>query len=405
VTVLLTKQTKRLNRARRFHPPAYSLKGWLLVSFVIWIGDRRIHVRLYPGIREIRDGRRSPTLKEIHDLIEMRRWDELARRYPKCRSLAPFRPAILERDATTFRQASERFLVYHQSINAKATVDFYRSVLKVHIWPADFADKALKLIGASDVTSLFGPVRQRGYHAQAANVRRTVSAVFNWARGERGADGEYLVTDNPVTRTKPVKIEREEDALEPFTADEARRIIAAARSGERRLATVAIGAGLRPNENFGLKRANIDLHARVIRIRQTYGRDGQGDVKTKRSRRDVNMTEPVYRALKEQLLETQLHSPWLWPISRTNPRPRNPTTFSRHSWPALLKRAGVKHRNLYQCRHTFATLLLQGGAEWRYVADQMGHADLTMLQKHYWKWRPGSIVKPSIDPIAEALFI
>src|SRR5271155_2715578 len=58
----------------------------------------------------------------------------------------------------------------------------------------------------------------------------------------------------------------------------------------------------------------------------------------------------------------ELHSPWLWPISRTNPRPRNPATFTKHQWPALLKRAGVKHRNLYQCRHTFATLLLQGGA-------------------------------------------
>ena len=62
----------------------------------------------------------------------------------------------------------------------------------------------------------------------------------------------------------------------------------------------------------------------------------------------------------------------------------------------------MKHRNFYQCRHTFATLLLQGNGDWRYVADQMGHTDLTMLQKHYWKWRPGSIAKPSTDPIAEA---
>jgi hypothetical protein len=79
---------------------------------------------------------------------------------------------------------------------------------------AEFADKTLKLIGASDITSLFGPIRQRGHHAQAANVRRVVSAIFNWARGERGTDGEYLVADNPVTRTKPVRIEREEEDLD-----------------------------------------------------------------------------------------------------------------------------------------------------------------------------------------------
>ena len=68
-------------------------------------------------------------------------------------------------------------------------------------------------------------------------------------------------------------------------------------------------------------------------------------------------------------------------------------------------KAGRSNIEFYQCRHTFATLLLQGGAEWRYIADQMGHSDLTMLQRHYWKWRPGSIAKPSTDPIAEALFI
>lgn len=271
-------------------------------------------------------------------------------------------------------------------------------------WPvAEFSDRPLKLIGATDVSNLFGPLRQHGHQAQAAHVRRIVAAVFNCARSERGTDGEYLVNDNPVSRTKPVKIDRPEDSIEPFTAAEARRIIAAAQPGwERRVVTVSLGAGLRPNECFGLKRANIDLGARVIRIRQTYSRLGQGAVKNARSRRDVAMTEPVYRALREQLLETELHSPWLWPVSRSRPRPQTPTHFGGHRWPAILKRAGVKHRNFYQARHTFATLLLQGGEDLRYIADQMGHADLTMLQKHYWKWRQGSVVKRSTDPIAEA---
>jgi integrase len=184
-------------------------------------------------------------------------------------------------------------------------------------------------LGASDITSLFGPIRQRGHHAQAANVRRVVSAIFNWARGERGTDGDYLVADNPVTRTKPVRIEREEEDLDPFTAEEARRIIAAAQPGwERRVVTVALGSGLRPNESFGLKRINVDLYARVIRVRQTFSRFGQGRVKNARSRRDVKMSEPVYHALRDQLVGTELRSPWLWPVSRSRPQPHNPQRFS-----------------------------------------------------------------------------
>lgn len=70
-----------------------------------------------------------------------------------------------------------------------------------------------------------------------------------------------MVTDNQVTRTEPVKIERPEEVIEPFTADEARRIIAAAWPGsERRVVTVALGGGLRP-KTFGLKRGKIDLNA------------------------------------------------------------------------------------------------------------------------------------------------
>jgi len=39
-------------------------KGWLLVSFIIPIGERRVRVRFYPGIRATRDGERSPLIKE-----------------------------------------------------------------------------------------------------------------------------------------------------------------------------------------------------------------------------------------------------------------------------------------------------------------------------------------------------
>ena len=73
--------------------------------------------------------------------------------------------------------------------------------------------------------------------------------------------------------------------------------------------TVALGSGLRPNENFGLKRVNVDLNARLIRVRQTFSRYGQGGVKNTQSRRDVDMTEPVFRALREQLVGTGFAAP------------------------------------------------------------------------------------------------
>jgi integrase len=52
--------------------------------------------------------------------------------------------------------------------------------------------------------------------------------------------------------------------------------------------------------------------------------------------------------------------------------------FADTHWSAILKRAGVTHRSFYQCRHTYATLLLAAGADWTYIADQIGHANLMM---------------------------
>lgn len=356
-------------------------KGWLVIGFML--DDKQ--VRLYPGLRDTRENRRSPIVKELCDLIQMRQWEALAARFPRSKHLARYRQ-IFVADTTTFGAACERFLDYQKNANKVSTVDYYRNILKIHLLHSAIVDKPLKLIGASDVMAIVGVVAQRGHTAQAANVRRVISAVFNWARGERGTDGEYLVADNPVTRTRPVVVTRdEEDEIDPFTTDEVARILGNARDGwERRLVTIAFETGLRIAENFGLKRADIDLNERIVHVRQTWSRYGEGSVKNKRSRRAVALSDAAIRALREQLRESELRQ-WLW--IGTGAKPRDPQRFSSKNWPAILKRAGVDHRPFIQCRHTFATRLMQRGEDMQYIASQMGHANLQMLINHYLKWR------------------
>ena len=69
----------------------HSDKGWVFVSFMVAHDDRKVRVRLYPGIRATREGLRSPVIKEIEGLILLRRYDEILRRYPNCKALEPFR--------------------------------------------------------------------------------------------------------------------------------------------------------------------------------------------------------------------------------------------------------------------------------------------------------------------------
>jgi len=58
--------------------------------------------------------------------------------------------------------------------------------------------------------------------------------------------------------------------------------------------------------------------------------------------------------------------------------------------PALAK-AGLKRRDLYNARHTFATHALASGEDPGWVAKMLGHTTLTMLMTRYYRYVPNLI--------------
>ena len=55
-----------------------------------------------------------------------------------------------------------------------------------------------------------------------------------------------------------------------------------------------------------------------------------------------------------------------------------------HVWKPALKVAGLEPRSLYQTRHTFATLMLDGGELPGWVQKMMGHESLQMIHDKYY---------------------
>ncbi len=53
-----------------------------------------------------------------------------------------------------------------------------------------------------------------------------------------------------------------------------------------------------------------------------------------------------------------------------------------------LAKAKVRHRGINQCRHTFASQALSCHVNMEWLARQLGHADTTMIKKHYGKFIP-----------------
>lgn len=55
-------------------------------------------------------------------------------------------------------------------------------------------------------------------------------------------------------------------------------------------------------------------------------------------------------------------------------------------WNSAVKRAGIRRRNPYHTRHTYACWMLSAGANPSFIASQMGHEDAQMVYQVYSAW-------------------
>jgi len=55
-------------------------------------------------------------------------------------------------------------------------------------------------------------------------------------------------------------------------------------------------------------------------------------------------------------------------------------------WKNTLKSAGVRYRNPYQTRHTYASMLLSNSASPAWIAKQMGHTNANMVLQKYGRY-------------------
>lgn len=164
-----------------------------------------------------------------------------------------------------------------------------------------------------------------------------------------------------------------------------------------------IWTGLSISEQMSLAWEDIDFDRGVLQINRAYIRYGYRVTKNRRRKREIQLLQPALDALKKQYLvsghmkanivevlqrdnqtlkQERLRFVWWNPITGTH--------FKYHElsyrWKKHLVAAGVRKRGINQGRHTFASQLLSSGQvppEW--IADQLGHADTSMIYKHYGK--------------------
>lgn len=177
--------------------------------------------------------------------------------------------------------------------------------------------------------------------------------------------------------------------VDPFSAKEIAAILEhAIEPQERNLIQFAFWSGLRTSELIALSWSHIDFVNEQVRVRQAVVRRQVKDrTKTDAGMRDVMLLPQALAALQAQKAHTFIAGERVFHDARYS-RPWGTDSDIKKRWMRILKRAGVRYRNPYQTRHTYASMLLSRGENPLWVAKQMGHVDTEMITRNYGKWIP-----------------
>ena len=144
--------------------------------------------------------------------------------------------------------------------------------------------------------------------------------------------------------------------------------------------------GMRTSEIDGLKWRNVDFDRRQILVRETLVMGAEDTTKTEFSQRVIEISQPVYEALKAHSEVTGALGKFVF--CTWNGGPLNYSNVSSRVWYPTLEVLGFKKRVPYQTRHTTATLWLGAGENPEWIARQMGHSTTKMLFSIYSRYVP-----------------
>lgn len=196
---------------------------------------------------------------------------------------------------------------------------------------------------------------------------------FDWLRrrGRIEVDPSARLTAPSADGRLPRVLRRDElvSLLDDGPAPTDDPVEAAVAQRDAAVLEILYGSGLRVSELCGLRRDAVDLgRARVT----VLGKGGK--------ERTVPLSPPAVEALRTWLragrdvlatTETPGHAVFL----NRRARPLSPRDVRR-----LLDRRAAEPTHPHALRHTFATHLLDGGADLRAVQELLGHADLATTQ-------------------------
>jgi len=257
------------------------------------------------------------------------------------------------------------------------------------------AERLSRTVGAQ--SSEAAPVKV-GY---SKNTVRLIKAALSTVLSDAVDDG-YLET-NPAFGAGRKRGKRAEaltqaerlQKIRPMSWHDRDAFLAASARRHRYHALFAVlaKAGLRPGEAFALQPGDLDLKARTLRVERavTIGARVK-DTKT-HDVRTVDLTQDLAQIIRRWIVSLKAESlaagrgepAWLFPKADGTLMDKDHAAAVFRKILTLAKLSGYR---VYDCRHTYASLLLASGAPITYVAQQLGHSSPATTLRFYARWIP-----------------
>jgi integrase len=268
----------------------------------------------------------------------------------------------------------------------RTTVRQYRQHVDIHIAPR-LGKVKLAHLTPKNIETFRDDLLQRVSRPLARKVLTSLKSLL------RASKHAHVAADVSIKRNKRGEVRLEVGRDVP-TPGEIKRLITAAKPGRQRaLLLVAALCGLRASELRGLRWADIDLKAAVLRVRQRADRYGTiGAPKSDTSAREIPLAPEALSELRE----------WRMACPKTEADLAFPTRNGRvehhaglfRSLEVVMKKAGVIDKegepkySPHALRHFFASWCINRRPEGRELPPKevqalLGHSSITMTLDVY----------------------
>jgi integrase len=237
-------------------------------------------------------------------------------------------------------------------------------ILRVHLVPY-FGGMDLNEINNLDIEKYKAQKKQVGLSAKTINnhltvLRKAFQCALDWG----------AVKTCPTVK----RLKTPQQKYDFLTQEECRDLFAAADGIYRDMIMVALGTGLRFGELIALSWEDVDFKIGELTIRQSYAMGVLGSTKSDRIRHI-----PISDSVRHTLYRIRKDKGLVFTDTQGNPLNQCQCVYRLY---AICKKAGLRKIGWHTLRHTFASHLVQAGANLVAVQGLLGHSDIRTTMRY-----------------------